>query len=104
MRTESFKGRTGRDIPNQVMIHLENGVMFESYGSAIAFIPHDGKIKLDAYYWDYSQTTGKYRNEFLGELMADTIKKIKSGEYELVNLNKKTVPGHPSNCDCVRCN
>ena len=46
-----------------------------------------GFIYLDKHYWDYSRTTGKYRNEFLGEGIAETRKKIKSGEYRLVDLN-----------------
>ena len=46
-----------------------------------------GKIYLDEYYWDYSVTTGKYRNEFLGEGIAETRKKIASGEYILTDLN-----------------
>ena len=37
--------------------------------------------------WDYSVTTGKYRNQFLGENKAETLKKIKSGEYKLAKLN-----------------
>ena len=42
---------------------------------------------LDKTYWDYSTTTGKYRNQFLGETKKETEKKIKSGEYALVDLN-----------------
>jgi hypothetical protein len=53
----------------------------------IAFIPLSGKIQLDEYYWDYSVTTGRYRNSFLEENMKETRAKIASGEYELVNLN-----------------
>ena len=53
----------------------------------IAFKPYSGKIQLDEYYWDYSHTTGKYRNQFLGENKAETEANIKSGEYKLVNLN-----------------
>jgi len=49
----------------------------------------DGIIYLDKYSWDYSVTTGKYRNEFLGEGIAETRKKIASGEYILTNLNKE---------------
>ena len=48
-----------------------------------------GKIYLDDYFWDYSRTTGKYRNEFLGECIAETRAKIKSGEYILTDLNKE---------------
>jgi hypothetical protein len=42
---------------------------------------------LDQKYWNYSNTTGKYRNIFLNETIKDTRKKIKSGEYKLTDLN-----------------
>ena len=42
---------------------------------------------LDKNKWDYSTTTGKYRNQFLGETKKETEKKIESGEYALVDLN-----------------
>ncbi|KKM03661.1 hypothetical protein LCGC14_1772170 [marine sediment metagenome] len=45
------------------------------------------EIYLDETYWDYSKTTGKYRNIFLGENKAETQKKIDSGEYILTDLN-----------------
>ena len=45
------------------------------------------RVFLDEYYWDYSRTTGKYRNQFLGEYIDETRSKIKSGEYKLKNLN-----------------
>lgn len=46
------------------------------------------KIYLDENYWNYSNTTGRYRNQFLNETIRETQAKIKSGEYMLVNLNK----------------
>lgn len=63
---------------------------FQSYDSTIASITHNHgteSVELDETYWDYSRTTGKYRNMFLGEMMSDTRAKIKSGEYKLANLN-----------------
>ncbi len=45
------------------------------------------EISLDSKYWDYSATTGKHRNAFLGETKAETQAKINSGEYKLTNLN-----------------
>ena len=67
-------------VPNQLVIELDNGdVIFQSYDSTIV-IKRKGKVILGNN-WDYSQTTGKYRNLFLGETKAETAKKIKSGEY-----------------------
>jgi len=72
---------------NQFIINTNEGVYFQSYDSIIAFISKEGQVQLDKKFWDYSTTTGKYRNKFLNESKADTEKKIKSGEYVLVNLN-----------------
>ena len=49
------------------------------------------QIYLDNDTWDYSSTTGRYRNVFLGEDIHETRKKIKSGEYKLVALNTDLV-------------
>lgn len=82
---ESLKGNT---IANQFEIKTDAGLFFQSYNSVIVFIPNDGsKIQLDEKYWDYSHTTGKYRNIFLGENKKTTERKIKSGQYLLTNLN-----------------
>ena len=82
---------TGREIANQFEIIDDNGaVFFQSYNSIIVKKEYkDGHrvITLDEYYWDYSKTTGKYRNQFLGETKKETEAKIKSGVYILANLN-----------------
>ena len=61
--------------------------IFQSYDTVIAVIDENRQVWLDRYSWDYSTTTGKYRNQFLGENIAETRKKIKSGAYKLANLN-----------------
>tara|TARA_R100000458_G_C8202989_1_gene192931 strand:+ start:343 stop:891 length:549 start_codon:yes stop_codon:yes gene_type:complete len=82
-----FTGQTGRPIPNQYMLYLDDCVVFQSYKSVIAKKFNDGSVLLDRKYWCWSNTTGKYRNIFLGEDMRATEKKIKSGEYRLTDLN-----------------
>ena len=78
----------GRAIPNQFLIETPEGRYFQSYQSIIAFIPCSGNsIVLDHDSWDYSVTTGKYRNMFLHETKKETERKIKSGVYILANLN-----------------
>ena len=79
----------GNKIANQFILTDNDGVeYFQSYNSIIAFIDNNGKTFLDEYYWDYSTTTGKYRNMFLGNWGIDEAReKIKSGEYKLKNLN-----------------
>jgi len=79
--------RSGRPVANQFIIYTSEGKYFQSYDSVIAFKDNEGNVTLDDYTWDYSRTTGKYRNEFLGEYIADTRAKIESGEYELADLN-----------------
>lgn len=74
---------------NQFIIRTPKGVYFQSYNSIIAFQPNDNRrTQLDSYYWDYSRTTGKYRNMFLNEGISETRAKIESKEYYLTNLNK----------------
>lgn len=86
-RVRQMYTRGGNPAPNQFIIYTPKGTYFQSYRSTIAFRDHNGKVQLDESTWDYSRTTGKYRNEFLGEYIELTRDKIKSGEYELVNLN-----------------
>ena len=81
--------RTGRSAANQFEIVTPKGTYFQSYNSIIAFIPNDNRrTQLDSYYWDYSRTTGKYRNQFLNEGITETRAKIESKQYLLTNLNK----------------
>ena len=88
MKVTNMTSSNGNKIANQFIVYDTNGnKYFQSYEAVIAEIDPDNNIRLDEKYWNYSNTTGKYRNIFLGETMTDTKKKIKSGEYKLVNLN-----------------
>ena len=88
-------------VPNEIEdLHTE--IYFQSYDSMIAkkvkkmtsdfdrspIMQYEEKIYLDIKYWDYSVTTGKYRNIFLNETKKETEKKIKDGVYTLTNLNE----------------
>ena len=86
MKVENMTSSQGNKVANQFLITDNGNEYFQSYRSMIAK-KSQGKIYLDEYYWDYSVTTGKYRNIFLGEGIAETRKKIASGEYILTNLN-----------------
>ena len=75
-------------VRNQFEITTPDGRYFQFYNTIIAFKPADGgPTVLDSGSWDYSRTTGKYRNLFLGEGKAATEQKIKNGFYKLANLN-----------------
>ena len=79
----------GNTIANQFIITTSKGRFFQSYDSIIAFIPFGNKpVQLDKNYWDYSVTTGKYRNRFLSEYKAETEQKIENKIYKLTDLNK----------------
>jgi hypothetical protein len=101
MKVRNMTGRNGNSVPNQFIIEDERRdvndnigpkrrEVFQSYDRVIVVrLVWDSHtiIMLDERYWDYSRTTGKYRNQFLGETKAETQAKINSGEYELVDLN-----------------
>ena len=86
MKVTNMLSTRGNKVPNQFIINNNGEEYFQSYKSIIAK-KSNGKIYLDDYFWDYSVTTGKYRNDFLGEGIAETRKKIASGEYILTDLN-----------------
>ena len=90
MKVKYMTSAKGNKVANQFIITDDNNnEYFQSYRSIIAKRDGDSyQIYLDEYFWDYSVTTGKYRNEFLGEGIAETRAKIKSGEYILTDLNK----------------
>jgi len=91
MKVENIESNKGNKIANQFVITDDIGNQyFQSYNSMIVKKPLEvwNKIQLDQKYWNYSNTTGKYRNIFLGETITETKKKIKSGEYILTDLNK----------------
>ena len=95
MKVTNMTGRTGRAVVDQFVIDgispesfnigvkYEPGIWgyaFQSYRSVIVFM-YRGQVYLDAEKWDFSPTTGKYRNQFLGETKKETQVKIDSGEY-----------------------
>ena len=95
IKISQIQGRNGV-VKNQFIIK-QNDIdgdlateTFQSYDSIIAIKDYTQGIKkiiLDKSTWDYSTTTGKYRNLFLGETKKETQAKIDSGIYELANLN-----------------
>ena len=91
MKVENITSSNGNKIANQFVItDVYGNKYFQSYNSIIAVKYTSGIffIGLDQKYWNYSNTTGKYRNIFLNETITETKKKIKSGEYILTDLNK----------------
>jgi hypothetical protein len=87
-KVENFKSnRSGNPIANQFRITLQNGTeIFQSYNSIVA-VKVNGLTFLDRTCWDYSNTTSRYRKEFLNEDTKTTKQKIKDDVYILMNLN-----------------
>jgi len=79
-------GNTGQPVVNQFVVTDGDKKWFQSYDTLIVVIIR-GQVFLDKNKWDYSQTTGKYRNRFLSETKKETQAKIKSGEYLMRDLN-----------------
>lgn len=87
--------KSGHPVANQYIITMTNGngnkvEIFQSYWTIIAMKIYENthtRVLLDENDWNYSRTTGKYRNVFLHENTAETRKKIKDEVYELSDLN-----------------
>lgn len=88
MEIIKMRSPKGNIVPNQFDIRVDNKRVFRSYESNIVMI-RNNKVYLDSYYWNYSMTTSKYRNIFLGEDKKTTETKIKSGEYILTDLTNE---------------
>jgi hypothetical protein len=86
MKITNLTSNKGNTIANQFEIRTETALYFQSYQSIIVKI-ENGQTFLDSTFWNYSKTTGKYRNQFLGEDKKETEKKIKDGIYILTDLN-----------------
>ena len=86
MKVSNITNSNGNKVPNQFLINDDGAVIFQSYESTILKIT-GGQVYLDSYYWDYSKTTSKYRNQVLRETTKETQAKINSGEYILTELN-----------------
>lgn len=97
MKVENMTSTRGNKIPNQFIItdYQEGNKIeyFQSYDVIIAKKVYDNmnfgiaEIFIDQNYWDYSRTTGKYRNIFLGEGIRLTRNKLENNQYILTDLN-----------------
>jgi hypothetical protein len=106
MNVQNMTSSNGNKVANQFVITNDDKEQYyQSYNSIIVKIGHDIIDKndgitvkgvsintyLDKKYWNFSNTTSKYRNKFLNETTKQTIAKIKSGEYKLVDLNAEPI-------------
>lgn len=84
VKVENMRSSKGNLVPNQFLVYGNDWELFQSYSSPIA-LKKGGKVYLFKD-WEYSTTTAKYRNQFLGEDKKETMKKLKSGEYIAVDF------------------
>jgi len=95
MKVSNMTSSNGNKVANQFIVTDENtNEYFQSYNSMIVKKDYQAefvKIYLDKKYWNFSNTTSKYRNKFLNETTKETMAKIKSCEYKLVDLNNNGV-------------
>jgi len=90
MTISNLTNSKGNKVANQIIVHEKDFTYFVSYGTNIVKIYEDNAqriVLLDIKCWDYSKTTSKYRNLFLGETTKETQAKIDAGIYKLINLN-----------------
>lgn len=86
MKVRNMTGRSGQPVKNQFIIEDGKSTIFQSYDSIIAMKSGE-RTYLDKYRWDYSTTTGKYRNQFLGMNKKQIEQAIEDGAIYLVDLN-----------------
>jgi hypothetical protein len=87
VKVRNMQSSRGNDVPNQFIIESGKSIYFQSYQTVIAKKTL-GKTVLDKNAYDYSVTTMKYLNYFLGHNMKETRERINTGEYKLRDLNK----------------
>ena len=89
IRVKNMRSSKGNNIPNLFVIYTNKGEYFQSYSTIIGYYRYkDQQTFLDKDSWDYSVTTGKYRNMWTGDYgIKETREHIANGKYKLKNLN-----------------
>ena len=88
--TTQLTNTRGNKVANHFIHYNNDCTLLQSYRVIIVktcFEDGKRKVYLDKYYYNYSITTVRHRNAFLGETTKEVESKIKTGEYELTNLN-----------------
>ena len=75
--------RTGNAVPNQFLVTIGDFIYFQSYKTVIAKKNEYTREVTLCEDWNYSRTTLKYLNKFLGETK-DIKKRIENGTYKIV--------------------
>jgi len=101
LTVENIVSDSGNSIANQFVLNdYENSkTVFQSYNSMIIEIDRLNKKVTVGEYYDYSTTTGKYRNIFFRDYAPETLEGLKDlktlrkaikdgfyGDYEIISL------------------
>lgn len=92
MYVENIINSNNNKVANQFCIFNDNTVTFQSYGAVIAVVDKTAKTVSLGKCWDYSTTTGTYRNIFFSKYaylvdlasksgIEKALKEGKCGEY-----------------------
>ena len=98
MKVRNITSVNGNKIANQFIIEGCDKVYFQSYNSIIACIDYYNRIITIGKDFDYSITTGKYRNKFFNDegfyevaTLADIRKAIDNGFADINNTRYSVV-------------
>lgn len=77
--------RSGREVANQFIIEDTESrkILFQSYSSPIVEIDRENRVITVYEDWDYSTTTGKYRNQFMDDMGFLEMANKKDFEYHM---------------------
>ena len=84
----NMKSSRGNKVPNQFIIWTDEEQFFQSYQTIIGKRDKKGNVFLDQNRWNYSVTTSKYRNQWLG-----ITKGLDQKQWQITNVTKLRVAG-----------
>tara|TARA_R110002050_G_scaffold251981_1_gene390222 strand:+ start:235 stop:507 length:273 start_codon:yes stop_codon:yes gene_type:complete len=90
MKAYNMTSSKGRKVPNQIIMYGNSKMYFQSYNVIVAMSDSSEdfcQTYLDEKYWNYSKTTSKYLNKYLGMTSPQVKNAIKRGGLILTNLN-----------------
>lgn len=88
MQVRNMFSSRGNKVANQFIIEGDGIAIFQSYESTIAKVDYN-KREIEIYKdWDYSPTTGKYRNAFFDDYFSPlNNKKAIERAFEIAKIN-----------------
>lgn len=90
VKVRNMQSKNGNDMPNQFVITTKDGEYFQSYQTIICFVDNDRNIFLDES-WDNTNTTNRFRCDYLGINKTQTLKRIASKDFTVMDLNPEEI-------------